>query len=210
MAWAAALGGAAGGALGGILGIPFAAYQSARARRWQQEVMENQIQWRVKDMKAAGINPLLAAGGLGGGGAPSAPIVGAGGGAGSGIVSSAMQAARASEELRKLRSEAKTQEWIQKEAMHRANAAEFMPQQAMANWLQTHSTSRLQNARAQLDEFSSAEAGARARFYQSRLGQAGVVWNEAIQKFLGTNPVGGALGAAGRVGGAAMGTRMYR
>lgn len=47
-----------------------------------ERILKNQIQWKVDDMRAAGINPILAAGGgFGGGGAsaPSAPTFAAGG-----------------------------------------------------------------------------------------------------------------------------------
>lgn len=45
--------------------------QAARQRRWARKNMRHQIRWRYEDMKAAGINPILAAGGGGGGGLPS-------------------------------------------------------------------------------------------------------------------------------------------
>lgn len=44
---------------------------SDQAWKRQKRVLQNRIQWQVADMKAAGINPILAAQGAFGGGAPS-------------------------------------------------------------------------------------------------------------------------------------------
>lgn len=69
--WAAA-GQAAGDIGGGLLSF-FGARNNARSnRRFQERMFRNRYQYTVEDMKAAGINPILAAGGgLGGGQSPS-------------------------------------------------------------------------------------------------------------------------------------------
>ncbi|AXL15415.1 DNA pilot protein [Microviridae sp.] len=66
--------GVVGGLLGSAISAGVSASESKKARKFQKRVLQNQIQWRVRDLKLAGINPILAAGsGLGGGGAP-APV----------------------------------------------------------------------------------------------------------------------------------------
>lgn len=73
------------GAVGGLLGL--AGQESAndaqaalleRQIEWQKEVLQNKVQWNVDDLKAAGLNPVLAATNGVSGNAPSAtaPTVG--------------------------------------------------------------------------------------------------------------------------------------
>lgn len=71
MSWGA-LAGAGGGLLGSV--GSFFSQREAAEQAWkrQKKVLQNQVQWRVADLKAAGINPILAASaGLGGGGGAS-------------------------------------------------------------------------------------------------------------------------------------------
>lgn len=59
--------GAVGGAVGGQVisgAIGYGLQKDAQAH--QKNVLKNQKQWLVADLKAAGLNPILAAGGLGG------------------------------------------------------------------------------------------------------------------------------------------------
>lgn len=57
--------------IGQALAAPITGAYAARQRKWARTNMKKQIRWRYQDMKAAGINPILAAGGGGGGGLPS-------------------------------------------------------------------------------------------------------------------------------------------
>lgn len=64
--------GALGGVLGGGIGSAVGAIAGANQRKWSKRNYRKRFQWTMEDMKAAGLNPILAAGmGLGGGGTPS-------------------------------------------------------------------------------------------------------------------------------------------
>nr|UXQ88003.1 MAG: DNA pilot protein [Microvirus sp.] len=66
--------GKASDTIGGIASAALSIKASQKAWDRQRKVLQNQIQWRVADLKAAGLNPILAANsGLGAGGAP-APV----------------------------------------------------------------------------------------------------------------------------------------
>lgn len=75
------LGAGIAGGLGsiGAAGISSAFQASANTKAFhrQKMIMKNRIQWQVKDLIAAGLNPILAAGGgLGGGGAAGVSNIG--------------------------------------------------------------------------------------------------------------------------------------
>lgn len=57
----------AGGIQSGV-----SAAAASRNRGWARKNMRNQIRWRMEDMRAGGLNPILAAGGGTGGGVASA------------------------------------------------------------------------------------------------------------------------------------------
>lgn len=64
--------GAGAGLIGGALGTGLSFLGASNAWKRQKKVLQRGIQWKVKDLRAAGLNPILAAGGgLGGGSAPS-------------------------------------------------------------------------------------------------------------------------------------------
>jgi len=68
----AAAGGQASGAVGGIIGMGVDAH--VRNQNWsrQKRAMQEKYQWAVRDLRAAGLNPILAAtGGISAGSAPS-------------------------------------------------------------------------------------------------------------------------------------------
>lgn len=63
--------GAAGSLAGSGISAGVGINEAKKARKFQSKVLKNQIQWKVADLKAAGLNPILAAGGAFSGGAPS-------------------------------------------------------------------------------------------------------------------------------------------
>lgn len=105
--------GAAAGAASGILGFgaqawsqSFARKQSSRARRFARWQMANRYQLMVQDLKAAGLNPILAVSQSPG--TPAAPIMGAGmaSGMAGGIVESAKAGATIEADIEKAHHEA--------------------------------------------------------------------------------------------------------
>lgn len=69
----------AGSVVGGVLGLGGSLFSSnanaeaaAASIAFQRESMQNKYQWAVKDLKAAGLNPMMAYGGISGGSAPGA------------------------------------------------------------------------------------------------------------------------------------------
>jgi len=73
--------GAVGGAIGGQLisgGIAYGLQKDSQAQ--QEKILKNQKQWLMADLRAAGLNPILAAGGIGGqiGGGQSTASAGSG------------------------------------------------------------------------------------------------------------------------------------
>lgn len=65
-----------GNAFGSYLGNVQAGRESQRDRDWQRRNYRHRYQWAVEDMKKAGINPILAAGSLGGGAGPGGSSAG--------------------------------------------------------------------------------------------------------------------------------------
>lgn len=68
---AGALVGAGGSLLSGIFGGESEKAAAKDQRQWEQHMYQNRYRMAVKDLKRAGLNPILAAGSLGGGGVPS-------------------------------------------------------------------------------------------------------------------------------------------
>lgn len=72
--------GAVGGVANTIGGTVYQAKQAQqqanKARNFQREVLQNSVRWKVADLRAAGLNPILAAtgGGLGGSSAPGGVV----------------------------------------------------------------------------------------------------------------------------------------
>lgn len=61
-----------GGLVGGIISSIGNIVQAGRNRRFQRQHAKNKYQWAVQDLRLAGLNPILAAGGgISGGGSPS-------------------------------------------------------------------------------------------------------------------------------------------
>jgi len=109
---------------GGIIGAAVSARQAAKQRRFQERMLKNRYQYQMADMRAAGLNPILAAGA-----SPPSPSGAAAsiGNPAAGVVASAKEAARAKSEVGLLRrqnelAEAQTKNQKQQEAYMKNHA----------------------------------------------------------------------------------------
>ncbi len=82
--WGAIAGAVAGQALGSMMQGGANYYFSKELAKLQfehqKEMMQNAHQWEVQDLRKAGLNPILSAGGSGASGSAAAPVVSANGG----------------------------------------------------------------------------------------------------------------------------------
>lgn len=89
-------------AIGGGINYGWGALSASKAFKKQKKILKNQIQWRVADMRAAGLNPILAVN-PGGGGNVNAPMGPSP--PGGDIATSAKTVARLPAEMKVLRSQ---------------------------------------------------------------------------------------------------------
>lgn len=61
MSWLNSVVEGVGGLLGGGISSAFGQHSADEQRRWQRQVLLNQHQWEVEDLKKAGLNPILSA-----------------------------------------------------------------------------------------------------------------------------------------------------
>lgn len=202
--------GAGASIAGSALDFGFGQASSAISWKRQKKVLKNQIRWRVNDMRAAGINPILAVsggGGLGGGGG----AVSAGATGSTDFASSAARLAQA-----------KTEQERAREAKGLADAAELARERvaaeiamlgasnvrdtaAAANLWQQAKTGKSQQAildiERVLQQSRIPSAKALQEFDSSTAGQLMQKWNRILEQSGLGSVLGGSLG--GVLGGAA-------
>jgi len=160
----------AGGAelLGGAMGISGSKDMAKNQRRFITKQMQNAHQWEVQDLRAAGLNPILSAGGPGArGGTMASPQIGNIVGP---AVSSAMAAKRLSQELKNMKSQEyanRTQGALNDQNAAKSNA-EAMLARALSLEAKTRTTGyQFQNAKTAL---SIPEAQASNAFWSGMMG----------------------------------------
>ena len=183
--------GALGAGLGQLAGSGLSAGLGWAAQEDAQDfaktLAKKQIRWRVNDLRAAGLNPILAAtgGGFGGGASAGAPMmrppdIGAGVG----------NALRAGKELQMFESEkkrvdeqaqaAKYTSLNQRELgiLHNARTEVERINKEIAQY-----NARTANANAKMAEFNLPEARTRRDYYNSETGRTGQVMRHAAEDY---------------------------
>lgn len=102
----AAIIGVGGDLLGGLFGSKSNEKAAKKQMEFQLAAMKNAHQWEVADLRAAGLNPILSAGGKGAAALPGASYQTDLSGIGTRAVSSALQAARNEADVRLLENQA--------------------------------------------------------------------------------------------------------
>ena len=180
--------GTAASGVGQLIAQSHARTQARKQREFLHYMDSTKYQRAVSDLKAAGINPILAAlGGGGSGGAGAAAATATGGvtaSRGSGVMSSARMGALMQAEIRKATAEAKTAEEF----------AALSPLRAMAELQESYMRAAAQEASAIQHREAGFLSYANRKIVEANLASARN-W-EALAKQFG--PYGALLGAAGR------------
>lgn len=198
--WAAAAAGisATGGALSSYFGATKAANMSAKAARedraWQEAMSNSAYSRQMRDMKNAGLNPILAYGGKGsstpGGSTAKVPDFGSiYGKAASDITSSAMSAFRMGMEKKRLTQELDNMKAVEKKDNSQWFLNKMQEEESMERQLNIAAQTTGQHFSNAFQQFRMPAAKAESDFDKSPTGQRLRVWNRSIQSALGNVPI---------------------
>lgn len=186
--------------------LDFGLGQASSAISWkrQKKVLKNQIQWRVQDMKKAGLNPILAVSPGAGGSAGAVPM----GPTGSGVaenVSRLAGAGASSAAAGKSRAETSRTQALMEAELEALRAANMERTAAAAKHWQDAKTGKSNQALIDIEralrESEVPSAKALKEFDESTAGQLMQKWNRILNQSGLASVLGGTVG--GVLGGAA-------
>lgn len=172
------------------IGFGFQQWAAERAHTKQKELMKNAIQWRADDMRAAGINPILAAAQPSG--VPAVPVGGFP--KVDSLLSTAKQAKKFKPEVATAKNQAAITGYQATSAGHAAEKAAHDTK--AAGWFAEQARESAQREAIQLDVDRArwAAVQTQGKFDRTKVGKGLTIWNRGLSQFL--EPMKGFFGSS--------------